>query len=87
MSYNTLLTTLKANARVKPIVPIVTVKSTLTCTNCGKTSHLVETYNNKKIEIPVMLTITIKSINLVRSRKILVHYPYIICFNIDYKFE
>jgi hypothetical protein len=49
MNYNVLLTTPKANAGVKPTV---TTKSTLTCTNCGKTSHLVETcHNNKKIQI------------------------------------
>jgi hypothetical protein len=44
MSYNTLLTTPKPNAKSKPIVPTMTVKSTLTYTNCGKTNHIVETY-------------------------------------------
>jgi hypothetical protein len=48
MSYNILLTTLKVNARVKFVVPTVTTKSTLTCTNCGKINHLVETYHNRK---------------------------------------
>jgi hypothetical protein len=48
LSYNVLLTTLEADVIVKPIVPIVTSKSTLTYTNCSKTSHLVETYLNMK---------------------------------------
>jgi hypothetical protein len=39
LSYNALLTTLEVNIAVKPIVTIVITKSTLTCTNCGKTSH------------------------------------------------
>ncbi len=85
MSYNILLTTLKVNAGVKPITPIMTTKSTLTCTNCGKTGHLVETYHNRKREIPIVPTITIKSIKLVKSRKIFVHYPYIIFSNIEHR--
>ncbi len=48
LSYNILLTTLKANIIVKLVVPIVTTKSTLTCTNCGKTDHSMETYHNRK---------------------------------------
>jgi hypothetical protein len=37
LSYNALLTTPKANTIIKPIVHVVTTKSTLACTNCGKT--------------------------------------------------
>ncbi len=59
LSYNVLLTTPKANVVFKPIVPIGTVKSTLTCTNCGKTSHSMETYHNKKIKLPDVSTITL----------------------------
>jgi hypothetical protein len=89
LNYNdALLTTLKANVVVKQIVPIVIAKSTLSYTNCGKTGHLVEPCHNKKKEVLVVLTITIKSIEPVvrtktqpiKSRKILNHYPYIICF-------
>jgi hypothetical protein len=87
MSYNILLTTPKANAGVKHITPTVTAKSTLTYTNCGKIGHLVETYNNMKRKIPTVPTITVKSIKLVKSRKIFVHYPYIICFNIEHRSE
>jgi hypothetical protein len=36
LSYNVLLTTLEANIVVKPTIPIVTTKSTLTNTYCGK---------------------------------------------------
>jgi hypothetical protein len=35
LSYNVLQTTPEANTIVKPIVPIVITKSSLTCTNCG----------------------------------------------------
>jgi hypothetical protein len=48
MNYNALLTTLETNIIVKHVVPIVIAKSTLTCTNCGKTDHLVEAYHNRK---------------------------------------
>jgi hypothetical protein len=90
MSYNALLIALEANTRVKPIIYVVTAKSTLTCTNCGKTNHLVETYHNRKREVPIVLTITIKSMELVvrtktqpiKSGKIHVHYPCIICFSV-----
>jgi len=51
LSYNVLLTTLEANIVVKPIIPIVIAKSTLTCTNCGKIGHLIETYHNRKREV------------------------------------
>jgi hypothetical protein len=66
MSYNTLLTTLKVNAMVIPIVLIVTNKSTLTCTNCGNTNHLVETCHNRKIKVPIVPTIIVKSIKPVK---------------------
>jgi hypothetical protein len=36
LSYNVQLTTPKANVVVKLVVPIITIRSTLTCTNCGK---------------------------------------------------
>jgi len=36
LSYNALLITLKVNTIAKPIVLVVTTKSSLTCTNCGK---------------------------------------------------
>ncbi len=48
LSYNVLLTTLEADVVVKPIVPIVTTKSTLTYTNYSKTSHSMETCHNMK---------------------------------------
>jgi hypothetical protein len=48
MSYNALLTIPKANVGVKLVVPSITTKSTLTCTNCGKTSHSIETCHNRK---------------------------------------
>jgi len=48
LSYNALLTTPKANIVVKPIIHVIIIKSTLTCTNCGKTNHLVKTCHNKK---------------------------------------
>jgi hypothetical protein len=64
MSYNVILTTLEVNARVKLVILIVTAKLTLTCTNCGKTDHLMETYHKRKREVSVVLTVIIKSINL-----------------------
>jgi hypothetical protein len=36
LSYNVLLTTPKANVVIKHVLPIVIIKSTLTCTNYGK---------------------------------------------------
>jgi hypothetical protein len=54
LSYNVLLTTPKANTTVKPIIPIATTKSALTCTNCGKTSHSTKTYRNMKREVPIV---------------------------------
>jgi hypothetical protein len=41
LSYNALLITLEVTAVVKLVMSTATTKSTLTCTNCGKTGHLV----------------------------------------------
>jgi hypothetical protein len=65
MSYNVILTTLEVNARIKLVVPIVTAKSTLTCTNCGKTNRSMETYHNKKGEVQVVPIAIVKSMKLV----------------------
>ncbi len=64
-----LLTTLEINVGVKPMVPVVTAKSTLTCTNCGKTGHLMETCHNRKIKVPIVPTATIKFKKLVVGTK------------------
>jgi hypothetical protein len=61
MNYNVLLTTLEANVGVKFVIPIVTVKLTLTRTNCGKTGHSVETCHNRKREVLVVPTTIVKS--------------------------
>jgi hypothetical protein len=53
LSYNDLVNTLEVNTVVKPVIPIVTIKSTLTCANYGKTSHSVETCHNKKRKLPM----------------------------------
>ncbi len=47
-NYNVLLTTPKANIVIKHVILIVTTKSTLTCTNCGKTCHTLKTCHNRK---------------------------------------
>jgi hypothetical protein len=54
LSYNVLLTTLEANAIAKPILHVVTFKSTSTYINCGKIGHTLETYHNQKGEIPII---------------------------------
>jgi hypothetical protein len=51
------------------MVPVVTAKSTLTCTNCGKTGHLMETCHNRKIKVPIVPTATIKFKKLVVGTK------------------
>jgi hypothetical protein len=56
-----LLPTLEVNVGVKPIIHVVTTKLTLTCTNCRKTSHLVETCHNRKKDVPIVPIATIKS--------------------------
>jgi hypothetical protein len=86
LSYNVQLTTLEANIVVKLVIPIVTTKSTLTYTNCGKINHLVKIYHNRKREVPILPTAKIKSTyhvartktQLVKSRRIPIRYPYII---------
>jgi len=91
MSYNVLLTKPKANAGVKLVVLVMIVKSTLTCTDYGKTSHSMETYHNKKKNVLVVpIAKSTKHVigtktQLVKSRKILVHYPCIICYNIGHR--
>jgi hypothetical protein len=69
LSYNVLLTTRVVNVVVKSIVLIIIVKSTLTYTNCGKMDHLVETCHNKKRELPVVPTATIKSTKPIAGTK------------------
>ncbi len=54
LSYNVLLTTLKANTIVKLVVLVVIIISSSTCINCGKTCH------NMKREVPFVLITTIK---------------------------
>jgi hypothetical protein len=61
LSYNSLLTTPKANIVVKPIVLVVKAKSTLTYTHCGKTCHSLETNDNRKRELPIVPTTIVKS--------------------------
>jgi hypothetical protein len=65
LNYNALLTTLEANVVVKPIVPTIIVKSTLTCTNCGKIGHLMETCHNKEKEAPIVPTVIVKFTKLI----------------------
>ncbi len=88
LSSNVLLTTQEANIVVKPIILVVISKSTLTCTNCGKTCHTLETCHNKKKEVPIVPTTIVKSIEhvektktqLVKLGRIHVCYPYIYIF-------
>jgi len=94
LSYNVLLITIEANAIVKHVVLTITAKSTLTCTNCGKTGHSVETCENTKKEVLLVPTTMVKSTKLVagtktqlvKSRKIYVCYPCIIYSSIDRRF-
>jgi len=89
LNYNVLLTTLKANIVVKPIVLVVTTKSILIYTNCGKIGHSLKICHNRKIKVPIVPTTTIKSIEsivetktqLVKLGRILVRYLCIICSN------
>jgi len=60
LSYNVLVTTTKVNTIIKLVLSTVIVKSTLTCTNCGKTGHSMETCYKRKREVPVVPTTTIK---------------------------
>ncbi len=74
---------------------IVTSKSTSTCTNCGKTGHMLEDYHNKKIEVLVVLITTVKSTKLVvetktqlvKPVKIPICHPYIICYSAKHIFR
>jgi len=94
LSYNVLLTTPEVNTIIKPIILVVTTKSTLTYTNCDKTGHLVETCHNKKKEVPSVPTVTFKSTKLITKIKtqlvklgrIPICYPYIICFTKKHKY-
>jgi hypothetical protein len=61
MSYNILLTTSKGNARDKFVILTTTIKSTLTCTDYGKTGHSVETCHNRKREVPFVPITIVKS--------------------------
>ncbi len=69
MSYNTLLTALEANVGVKYIIPDVTAKSALTCTNYGKTNHSVETCHNGIREVLVVPTTIVKSMKPIIETK------------------
>jgi hypothetical protein len=65
----------------------------LTCTNCGEIGHSLETSHNRKKKVPIVLIATIKFIELVAEAKtqlvklgkIHVHYPCIICFNVEHR--
>lgn len=61
LNYNAILTTLEANIVTKHAVLVVTTKSSLTCTNCGKTCHTFETCHNMKMKVLVVPTTTVKS--------------------------
>jgi len=69
LSYNVLLITPEANAIVKHVVLTITTKSTFTCTNCGKTSHLVETCENTKREVLLVPITMLKSTKPVAGTK------------------
>ncbi len=79
---------------VKPKVLIVLAKTTLTCNNCGKIHHLVETCHNKKREVLVIPTAIIKSAKLVTWTKtqpiklgrIPLCYPYITWYNAEHRY-
>ncbi len=47
----------------------MTTKSTLTCTNCGKINHLVETCLSRKIEVLVVPNAIVKSIKPIERTK------------------
>jgi hypothetical protein len=94
LNYNVLLTTPKANVLVKPIVPIVIAKSTLTYTDCGKTCHILQTCHNHKWKVPVSPTTKINYIELVvgtnaqpiKLVRILLHYPHIIYSSVEHRY-
>jgi hypothetical protein len=86
LNYSVILTTPKTIIIVKHVVFVLKLKSTLTCTNCGKAGHLVKTFYNMKKEVLLVPTTIVKYIKpiagtktqLVKSGKILVYYPCII---------
>jgi len=60
----------KVNTITKPIVIVVTcAKSTSTCTNCDKTSHILDTCYIQKKKVPVVQIATIKSTKQVVGTK------------------
>jgi hypothetical protein len=93
MNYNVLLTTPEVNVGVKHVVLVMTAKSTLTYTNCGKIGHSVETYHNRKREVLVVPIAIVKSTKPiigtktqhVKSEKILVRYPCIIFSSVEHR--
>jgi hypothetical protein len=93
LNYNVLLITLEVNTMVKPTIHVVTTKLTLTCTNCDKINHLVETYHNRKRKVAIVPTTLVKFTELVTGTKtqhvklgkIHVHYPYIICYSVKHR--
>jgi hypothetical protein len=93
LNYNVLLITLEANIVTKHVAPILIAKSSLTCTNCSKTSHTLETYHNKKREVLVAPTTIMRSTKLVAKTKtqpsklgrIPIHYPCIICYSVEHR--
>ncbi len=69
LSYNVLLITPEDNTTFKLVVLTITVKSTLTYTNCGKIGHSMETYHNRKKEVPIVPTTIITSIKPIAGTK------------------
>jgi hypothetical protein len=68
LNHNALPTTLEASTIVKHVVFVATIKLTLTCINCGKIGHSVETCHNRK-KVPIVLTTIIKSTKCVVGTK------------------
>jgi hypothetical protein len=70
----------------------VIAKSALTCTNCGKTGHSVETCHNRKKEVLIVPIVTIKftkpvvgiKTQPIKLGKIPIHYPCINCSNAEH---
>jgi len=69
LSYNVILNRLEVNIVVKHVILTIIAKSTLTCTNCGKTNHSVETCHNRKKKVPIVPTIIVKSTECVTRTK------------------
>jgi hypothetical protein len=80
------------NVVIKPIVPVDSTKSTITCTNYGKIGDLIETYHNRKREMPIACIVPIKSIEpivgvtvqAIKPFRIPLRYPCTICSNINH---